>query len=168
MRKDCASFAEESELAISINPNDTETLMILAWLTLGCGDWEKAAGQMQRALELNPKPLPYVYGLLSYDCYNSADYECAAQYARKGLTPGFFWSYVQLAAAYGQQGRDDDAADAAAKILALYPDFPVKVWSEFDYWFFSIPDFQIHLAEGLRKAGLDIPARPDNEVATEE
>ena len=160
MRKDCASFSEESDLAISINPNETGTLMIIAWYTLGCGDWAKAVGQMQRALELNPKPLPYVYGLLSYDCYNSGDYECAVQHARKGLTPGFFWGYVQLAAAYGQLGREEDAAAAAAKLLALYPEFSAQAWSEFDHWFFSVRDFQLHLAEGLRKAGLDIPEPP--------
>ena len=158
--RDCAGFEHEAELAIAANPNHTNTLNSIAWRKLGCGDREEAVALAYRTLELNPLPLPYVYSLLGIDCYIERDYTCALENARRGVTPGSFWSYIHMAIALAELGREAEARAAVEEVLALEPDFVAKFWPAVDYWFFGQPELIERFVSSLAKAGLDIPPRP--------
>ncbi len=61
-----------------------------------------------------------------------------------------------MAAAYGQLGEREAAAEAVQELLQLRPDFAAMARHEFAKWW--DPEYVEHLIEGLRKAGLDVPA----------
>ena len=64
-----------------------------------------------------------------------------------------------LAMIYGQLGWEEEARAAARRIFELDSDFEENAWYEL-----QLRNFPVQVAEdmieGLRKAGLHIPARP--------
>ncbi len=70
--------------------------------------------------------------------------------------PNQYFAYVILAAAYGQLGRSELAARAAQDVLRTRPFFTIGWYTSA----FADPDDAAHMADGLRKAGLDVPGDP--------
>ena len=70
--------------------------------------------------------------------------------------PGFFYAQAALAAAHGQLGQREAAEKAAREVLALRPDFATVARREYAKWY-DTEDIE-RLVDGLRKAGLEIPA----------
>ena len=68
-------------------------------------------------------------------------------------------NHTVLAMIYGQLGQEEEARAAARQLLQLDPDFEENVWYELQLRNFP-EQMAEHMAEGLRKAGLQIPARP--------
>ena len=64
--------------------------------------------------------------------------------------------HVATAAAYGQLGQRDAAGKALRQLLELRPDFATTVRSDLEKWWDS--EYTERLIDGLRKAGLDVPA----------
>jgi hypothetical protein len=60
---------------------------------------------------------------------------------------------------YGQLGQEEQARAAARQLLQMDPDFEENAWYEFQIRNFP-EEMMEHMVEGLRKAGLSIPARP--------
>ena len=82
--------------------------------------------------------------------------EEALDAAQKINMPGFWVTHVNLARAYGQLGRQAEAAKSIEKLLELYPDYPDHARMRLRKW--NWPEAAIEQSiEGLRKAGLDIP-----------
>jgi adenylate cyclase len=163
-RRDLDRFAAEAERAIAVNSNRSDVLAEIAW-RVGCGgDWERGVALMNKAIALNPEPLGWYYGYLSWDAYRRHDYQAALSFASQAEIPGFFWSYVHLAIANAQLGRPEEAYDAIEKLLDLYPDFSADAKDQIDVWAWAEPGFAAHAMEGLEKAGLfdepDAPSRP--------
>ena len=71
--------------------------------------------------------------------------------------PGHPNYWRQLAAVYGQLGRQEEANAAIARLLELEPDFVANAWEEL-FKGIHVVKFVEHFIEGLRKAGLDIPS----------
>jgi hypothetical protein len=68
-------------------------------------------------------------------------------------------SHTILAMIYGQLGQEEEARAAARRIRELDPGFEENAWYELQLR--NLPEQMAeHMAEGLRKAGLNIPARP--------
>jgi hypothetical protein len=93
---------------------------------------------------------------LFYNAYRKADYQAALSIALKVNLPHFFYNHVVLAAVHGQLGQREAAADAVRELLALRPDFALTPRDELGKWY--PPELVAHLIDGLRKAGLDLPA----------
>ena len=93
--------------------------------------------------------------------YLNRDFEKALDYARQvqALAPDYHESYVLLAAASAQLGREEEAAKYIARILEMFPEYPSFAWTFWQIWFHDHEHRNL-LAEGLRKAGLDIPDEP--------
>jgi hypothetical protein len=68
-------------------------------------------------------------------------------------------NHTVLAMIYGQLGQEEQARAAARRILELDPDFEENAWYELQLRNFP-EQMAEHMAEGLRKAGLQISARP--------
>jgi len=71
--------------------------------------------------------------------------------------PGFWYSHLWLAASYGQLGQLERAREALEAIDRINPAFKDNPLRYLRLWFKSEAYVQ-HFAEGLRKAGLAIPA----------
>jgi hypothetical protein len=80
-------------------------------------------------------------------------YEDAAHAARKSVqsNPGFSIPHICLASALVKLGRIDEAKAAAARVLALHPEFSIGEWcASID----PAPEIAAPLTEALRGAGL--------------
>jgi hypothetical protein len=60
---------------------------------------------------------------------------------------------------YGQLGQEEQARAAARQLLQMDPDFEENAWYELQIRNFP-QELMEHMIEGLRKAGLSIPAGP--------
>ncbi|MEO8191427.1 MAG: hypothetical protein ABI682_13885, partial [Acidobacteriota bacterium] len=69
---------------------------------------------------------------------------------------GHIGAHFMMAAAYGQLGETKAAGKALGELLALKPDFPGVVRVVAANWW--NPEYCERLIDGLRKAGLEIPA----------
>jgi hypothetical protein len=70
---------------------------------------------------------------------------------------GFWQTQLALAVVHAQLGEKDTAYKAVQELLLIRPDFPVVARDELAKWW--QPELVEHLLEGLRKAGLKVPAR---------
>ena len=142
-------FETESQLALSLNPNDPETLADIGHYLAFMGEFERGVELSRRAQELNPlHPGWYYFSFARLD-YNRKAYEgTVAAVQRIGL-PHFYWTHLLDAAAKGQLGRSD-AREALSRILEIKPNFSAPL--ELRKWNTSPHDID-HIMEGLRKAG---------------
>jgi len=88
--------------------------------------------------------------------YCHGKYAEALEAAVRINMPGFFYAQAALAEALGQLGHREAARKAVQDLLALRPDFATTARHEYSKWF--EPEQVEHLVDGLRKAGLEIPA----------
>jgi TolB-like protein/DNA-binding SARP family transcriptional activator len=158
---DLAAFHDSAEKAIIANPNNAFVLSDLALPLAWSGESERPVAMFEKAVRLNPFH-PGVYYFLPYHIHARAgDYEKAVAVAEKLGVPDFFWMHGKLAQAYAHLCRQEKAQLSAARLVALYPDFEENAWAELEALYWPDPDYIASYAEGLRKAGLSIPDRPD-------
>jgi TolB-like protein len=143
-------FEREARLAVSLNPNDPETLAYIGHFWAFMGQFERGVGLSRRAQELNPLHGGWYLFSFARLHYSRKDYEqVIADTDSMGL-PHFYWTHLLAGAAKGQLGRAD-AGDAVARILAAKPNFCAR--TELQKWN-AAPDDLEHIVEGLTKAGL--------------
>ena len=97
-------------------------------------------------------------GELGLAYYLDGRYEDALARTRESLRrePTVFYAAIVSAAALGQLGRTEAAAAAARDVRRLRPFFTIA-------WFTAAltdPIDAAHMADGLRRAGLDVPHEP--------
>jgi tetratricopeptide (TPR) repeat protein len=155
-RKERQTFRSSAERAIALNPMDGGTTAFLGMLTAYSGDWERGCAMVERAMQLNSHHLGWYWFPFSFNAYRKGDYQGALSFALKINMAGFFFTYIAFAAAYGKLGEADAAREAARELLALRPHFVATAREEFEKWW--EPQFVEDLLDGLRKAGLEIPA----------
>jgi TolB-like protein len=136
------------ERALRLSPNNLDTLMCVAW---AWGGWrtERALELIERTLELEPRHpswwnFPITLTRFAARQFNKA-YEAAK---RTGESPS---QAAFLAMSAAQLGKTQEAADAAAKVLAMNPDWTAE--SMFPYQPF---EDETLLPESAAKAGLPI------------
>jgi TolB-like protein/DNA-binding winged helix-turn-helix (wHTH) protein len=136
------------ERALQLGPNNADNLMCLAW---GYAGWEteRAIELVERTLKLNPRH-PSWWNFPIAQAYFAARRFDAAYAAAKqiGESPSQA-AFVAMSAA--QLGRTHEAAEAAARVLRMKPDWTAE--SMFPYQ--SFRDETV-LLEGAAKAGLPI------------
>ena len=92
---------------------------------------------------------PYFY------FYQQSRYTEGLQEAQQFQMPQFFWDPLLRAAALGQLGRNQEAAQALTQLLAVKPDFPSQ--ARFLIGCYAKSPYLVEgLLEGLRLAGLKI------------
>ena len=143
-------FEAEASRALSLNPNDPETLADIGHYLAFMGEFERGVELSTRAQRLNPLyPGWYHFSFARYHYDRRAYAEALAHVERIGL-PHFYWMHLLRAAALGQLG-ESGATEALERIYALKPDFSAP--AELRKWNAAPADFD-HLLDGLRKAGL--------------
>jgi len=155
LMRDLDVFYAEAERALSLNPHEPFLLGNLGnWLAFS-GRWEEGVVMVRKAIALNPKVYPrWWHAALGKEHYRKGEFrEALAEFKNMNL-PNWWWNQVELAYTYGQLGDAENARQAVAKLLELYPGFDLeKAVTEHEK--FSFQQSYIDLAvEGLRKAGV--------------
>ena len=156
-QREVQSFRNNAERAISLNPMDGFTAAYLGFQIAYAGDWERGCALVERARQLNPHHPGWYWFVSFFDAYRKSDYRGALDIALKVNMPGFWRTYLALAAAYGQLGEREAARNAVRDLLAIRPDFAAVAREELGKWW--DPELIEHLIDGLRKAGLEIPPK---------
>ena len=143
-------FEAEAQLALSLNPNDPETLADIGHYLAFMGAFERGIELSSRARELNPlHPGWYHFSFARYH-YDRREYAEMLKVVERIAMPHFYWTHMLNAAAQGQLG-DARATGSLERIFKLRPDFSAR--TELTKWN-AAPDDLEHLMEGLHKAGL--------------
>jgi serine/threonine-protein kinase len=154
--KNFPAFRPAAERALALNRMDSSTAAILGTMIAYAGDWEYGVAVVERAKQLNPHHPGWYHYLAVYDAYRRHNYRSALANALKVNMPGYYWPHATLAAVYGQLGEEQRARAALRELHALLPNFGAMAREEYGKW--NDAEFTEHLLDGLRKAGLSIPA----------
>jgi adenylate cyclase len=145
---------EECELAVSLNPNSADNIVVLAMVYRTVGRVEEALALLNKAVLLNPMP-PEWYLHEFGSCYRlMGRYDKAIAILKRILdgNPNYLNSRLNLIATYVMAGKDDAAHAEAEEVLRQKPGFSVERFlKEFPYRDEKILD---GLKECLHKAGL--------------
>jgi TolB-like protein/cytochrome c-type biogenesis protein CcmH/NrfG len=155
-QKEFESFRNAAERAVALNPMDGNSIAFLGELLTYAGDSERGLALAGRAKQLNPHHPGWYWYADFYNAYRRGDYRGALSFALKSNLPGHWGMQAAMAATYGQLGEPDAAAKALRELLQLRPDFAANVRTDFEKWW--EPAYVESFLDGLRKAGLDVPA----------
>jgi adenylate cyclase len=148
-------FLLEAEKALALNPQSPFLTGYLGWLLALYGEWDRGLAILGKGMEMNPhypgwfRMAPYFY------FYQQSKYTEALREAQQFQMPQFFWDPLLRAAALGQLGRDQEAAQALTELLAVKPDFPSQARFLIGC-FAKSPNLVEGLLDGSRLAGLKI------------
>ena len=156
-RREIVAFRNAAERTIALNPMDGGTTAYLGLLIAYAGDWERGCALAERARQLNPNHPGWYWFLAFDDAYRKRDYRGALEVALKINMPGNFYASAAIAAAYGQLGEREAARPALQQLLAMRPAFAAAAREEYGKWY-GPGELLEHFLDGLRKAGLDVPA----------
>ncbi len=156
-RQDLAAFGPAAERAMALNPLNTDAVGILGLQIVHTGEFERGAAIVRRAMELNPNHAGWMHFAPLWEAFHKGEYEQALERANRVDVPGLFWPYLVMASACGHLGRRAEAAAAVRDLLALDPEFAAHARSNVGTWHFA-SGLMEPILEGLRKAGLSIPA----------
>ena len=143
----------ELERATELNPNDAESHANRGSVLLWSNRPDEAIHSLETALRFDPNMRPNFFMVLGLAYYIKGQYDDTIRTLQRsvGRNPDFVFSHIVLAAAYAQAGRSEDAAREAATVLRLHPFFEVDAFGSL----LTNPAHRAHVAEGLRKAGLN-------------
>ncbi len=156
-RQDLAAFGPAAERAMALNPLNTDAVGILGLQIVHTGEFERGAAIVRRAMELNANHAGWMHFAPLWEHFHKQEYEQALERANRVDVPGLFWPYLVVASACGHLGRRAEAAAAVRDLLALDPEFAAHARSNVGTWHFA-SGLMEPILEGLRKAGLSIPA----------
>ena len=145
---------EEIEIAVSLNPNEADSVVRLAIAYRTVGRVEEALSMLEKALSLNPMP-PNWYLHEFGSCYRlMGRYEEAIAVNKMVLnrSPDWLNSRLNLIVTYMMSGEEEAARKEAVEVLKQRPDFSIERFlKHFPYKDQKIIDgFRVD----LRKAGL--------------
>ena len=163
-RREMVAFRNAAERTIALNAMDGGTTAFIGTLTAHSGDWERGCALVERARQLNPNHPGWYWFAPFWDAYRKRDYRGALETALKVNMPGNFYASAVIAAAYGQLGEREAARPALVQLLAMKRDFAAFAREEFGKWH-GPGEVLEHFLDGLRKAGLEIPAEKGSAAA---
>lgn len=145
--------------AIARTPKDAELLGQLGQLFGLAGRLEEGRALLEQAISQNPARAAFFHGTLALVAYMQRDYDTALTEIVKSDVTGLPIYHGIAAIIYAQKGLDAKARAAAAEFQRLQPAFVPNLWAELDIRNIPFP-IQLHIAEGLEKAGLAVPEAP--------
>jgi TolB-like protein/Tfp pilus assembly protein PilF len=155
-RKEFLPFRAAVERAVALNPMDGSVLGMLGVIVDHAGDEERGREMVETAMRLNPNH-PGIFRFVAFNrAYRHGQYAEALEIAVRINLPGFFHYYSSLAAAHAQLGHHEAAQKALQDLLVLRPNFAAEARRDYLKWW--NPEVTEHMIDGLRKAGLGIPA----------
>lgn len=149
-RRENDQFEAEAQRALSLNPNDPETLADIGHYLAFMGEFERGVELSRKARALNPlHPGWYYFSAARYH-YHRREYRKVLADVQRVSMPHFYWTHLLNAAALGQL-QQEEAHHSLEQIFRLKPDFSAR--AELQKWNAEPRDLE-HLMAGLQKAGL--------------
>ena len=153
-RKDYRRWADESEQALSLNPNYAPATVGRGILHIYTGEPVKAIPYIERAMRLDPTlPAQYLH-FLGTAYFVAGDYETAAKMFKDRITanPHTDLSRAFLVSTLGHLGRTEEARRVWQELEEVNPRYSLR--DHIDRLPFKDPADAERIAEGVRKAGL--------------
>lgn len=156
-RQEVAEGLRVGERALALNPNDTELLGEFGSRVALSGEWVRGGALVEQALARNPGHSGYYHGILALVAYMRRDDDRALAEIRQADLQKFPLYHGVAAVIYAELGMRAEAAQAGARLAELSPRFLPNLDAELTRRSIG-PEDRARLAEGLRKAGLPVPA----------
>ena len=149
--------------AVALGPNNPEVLAEFGMRLAFMGQWERGISLIDEAIAHNPKHPGWYHTAPALNFYRQGRYAEALREARQIDAPGWLNNHTVLAMIYGQLERKEEAWATVRRILQMDPDFEKDAWYEVQLR--NFPESMVmQMIDGLRKAGLRIPAQPPRKV----
>jgi TolB-like protein len=165
--RDQGALHAAAERALAINPLNVQALAFAGIYLSGAGEYDRAAGLVERALTLSPQHPGWYYFVLFNRAFARGDYEDALVQAKRINMPLFPWPHLSSAAAAGQLGKAAEAKVALDALGRTHPALlnPERMKQEWGLWFWDADIFE-RLMQGVEKARafLTSPAKPVSAV----
>ena len=151
------------ERAVVLGPNHSDVHALMAHIYRFSGRFEEALVMIKKALRLQPNlSVNHVWCLMEISMchYCLGSYEEAISFAKQyrnvaeklGLNEAIWPYYLLLTLNYMRMGLDQEARDALAELLRLFPEFSLE-WNRI-YSVYRDPKYIESQQKDLRKAGL--------------
>ncbi len=152
-QRDRETFRHAAGRAVTLNPNDADTVAFMGELLVYDGDTERGLEFCARAKRMKPNHTGwYWYADAFHAQYNQRDPAAALSYLNRIQLDNHYALHMMRASAYGHMGNREAAGRALERYLALRPDAAERTRIQMSRWWTSEQVEQ--LLEGLRKAGL--------------
>ena len=149
---------EACRTAIKLTPSFAIGYNLLGVCEVFAGDARAAVDNIQKAMQLSPRdPFYFMFeSLLGVSYYRLGQYDAALEWSRNSIRnkPDYPFPHFDLAAAFGQLGRGEDAKTALARALQVEPEPTAEYFRT--AWMFKDPADLERLLDGLRKAGMQL------------
>ncbi len=156
-RHEIDAFLAAADETLKLDSTSSVTLADIGLYLIHSGNTERGMPLVRKAMQLNPKHQSWYWFAPAWYHFQRREYEEALTAAGRINMPGMYWNHGLLASTYGQLGKRVEAAESVRHLLDLYPDFAQNAYDEFRKWN-PPPEFLEAFIDGLRKAGLDVPA----------
>lgn len=153
-RKDYRRWTDESEKALSLNPNYAPATVARGIVYIYTGEPAKAIPYIERAMRLDPTvPAQYLH-FLGTAYFVAKDYETAAKMFkdRIAVNPNTDLSRALLASTFGHLGRAEEARRLWQELEEINPRYSLE--DHMDRLPFKDAADAERIVEGVRKAGL--------------
>lgn len=145
--------------ALTLNPNDPDTLAQFGWRLAARGKWDEGIGYLERAIARSVDPPGWYFHLIAIHQYLEHDYDGMLISATRSSVEGSAISQALIAIAQGALGNLPAAQEALDRMAELEP----QLASDPAGYFRSHQGIESTvgaLVAGLRKAGLEPAASP--------
>lgn len=156
----------EARKMIALNPNDSLGYRALGRALNKAGRSSESIATIRMAMRLDPRgdDTGWVSYRLGEALYLSSHFEEAAEaFARSAERNQNEWSYVFLAASYGQLNRLDEASEALATFNRIKAEAGEELYTvaKVEGWVFKNEEDRARVQDGFRKAGMPEGATSD-------
>ena len=145
---------EAAQRTVEVHPNYHDGYATLAFIASFSGEYDRAIEALKRARQINPQGFVIYLAVEGRILFQKRQYEEAVVLLEESVERnlGFDSSHLDLAAAYAQLGRLNDAAWSVEEALAISPDLTLEQLRRDSLYLFEA-DIE-HYYGALRKAGV--------------
>jgi adenylate cyclase len=155
--QDVASGLAAGERARALNPNDMELLGEFGVRTALSGNWAEGSAMIEQALVYTKSNANYYYSVLALSAYMQRDFGRAVDLIGKASVESNGLYCLIAAVIYGQSGMQAEARAATEAYFATKTRYLDNLDAEFAKRNIRPAD-RVLFVDGLRKAGLPVPA----------
>ena len=152
---DRQAFHAAIERCLAMKPLHPAESLLLGYLLIEAGDWQRGAPMLDEALPLTTNVPGWAYVGYAFRYLETHDYDKALEWSLRSDAPNWFVTPLTVAASAALAGRMDIAEREKARLLELYPDFERTGRAQLAKWNLD-PNLVAALLDGLKLAGLNL------------
>ena len=149
------AFDAAVERCIEMKPLHPAVALLLGYLLIESGDWQRGTPMLDEALPLTTNVPGWAYIGYAFRYLQTHDYELALEWSLRSDAPNWFVTPMTVTASAALAGRTDIMQREKARLLKLYPDFESTGRAQIAKWNLD-PTLAAALLDGLKLAGLNL------------